>query len=275
MSEKSTWRLLKTKPASGAWNMAFDEALIYSVGLQGQLPTIRLYGWYPPCVSLGYAQSAGDIDPSRLQEHQWELVRRPSGGRAILHTDEITYSVTAPNEESRLSGGIIESYRRISQALIEALQILGVNATADHVYEIPDDVDKKGPICFEVPSNYEITFEEKKLLGSAQVRRKEGILQHGTLPLNGDLTRIVDALSLPDDTRRTSMKAKLLQRATNLQTILKREIPWEEASTALEAAFKKCLHLELILDDPTDFELAETDRLIREKFNSDGWTYKI
>jgi lipoate-protein ligase A len=273
--EKSTWRLLKTKPATGPWNMAFDEALIRSVGEMGQLPTIRLYAWDPPCISLGYAQSASDIDLKRMEHYKYDLVRRPSGGRAILHTSEITYSVAAPNDEARLSGGIIESYRRISEALVTALKLLGVNAQADNVYEIPDDVDKKGPICFEVPSNYEITYQKKKLLGSAQVRRKEGILQHGTLPLNGDLSRIVDVLNLPDETRRKRTKEKMLTRATNLEAILNRQIHWEEASLALEKAFRSSLNLDFIPSEPTDFEMAETERLLSEKYLNDEWTLRI
>lgn len=255
--------------------MALDEALLYSVGDQGQIPTLRLYGWEPPCISLGYAQPSSDIDLSLIQKNNWDLVRRPSGGRAILHTNEITYSVVAPNNEERLAGGIIESYRRLSYALLEALRLLGVDAQADHVYEIPEGADKKGPICFEVPSNYEITFQDKKLLGSAQVRRKEGILQHGTLPLNGDLSLIVDALDLKDDLKRQKVKEKVLLRAINVESILNHQVRWEDAANAFETAFKYILNLDLIQEEPTSFELRETERLVEEKFRSDEWTFRI
>ncbi len=127
--------------------------------------------------------------------HGWDLVRRPTGGRAILHTDELTYSVAGPQDEPRLAGSVLESYRVLAQALLYALQLLAIPAQAQ---EKPGTAStgspNQNPVCFEVPSNYEITVGGKKLVGSAQARRKEGVLQHGSLPLYGDLTRIVQAL---------------------------------------------------------------------------------
>jgi lipoate-protein ligase A len=91
MADKmSSWRLLKTPPANGSWNMAVDEALLESVGRDGALPILRLFAWEPPCLSLGYAQSVQVIDEGRLQSNGWDLVRRSTGGGAILHTDELT-----------------------------------------------------------------------------------------------------------------------------------------------------------------------------------------
>ena len=91
-----TWRLLLSEPLSGPENMALDEALLENVGRGMAAPTLRLYAWRPPCLSLGYAQPVGDVDQTALAEHQWDVVRRPTGGRAILHTDELTYAVIAP-----------------------------------------------------------------------------------------------------------------------------------------------------------------------------------
>ena len=143
----------------------------------------------------------------------WGLVRRPTGGRAILHTDELTYSVIAPLNEERVYGSIIESYRRLSQALLEALHIIGLPARADKDHTLPENLKSGGPVCFEVPSNYEITFDGKKLIGSAQARRREGVLQHGSLPLTGDLARITTALVFPDEAARRAAGQRLLERA--------------------------------------------------------------
>jgi lipoate-protein ligase A len=96
---KDSWRLLVTPPARGAWNMAVDEAILEAVGRGASLPTLRLYAWEPACLSLGYAQPIGDVDQPRLRARGWDLVRRPTGGRAVLHTDELTYSVIAPPGE--------------------------------------------------------------------------------------------------------------------------------------------------------------------------------
>ena len=90
----NSWRLLYTPPSNGAWNMAVDESILEHIHRGKSQPTLRLYAWEPPCLSLGHAQSFKDVDVERLHSHGWEVVRRVTGGRAILHTDELTYSVT-------------------------------------------------------------------------------------------------------------------------------------------------------------------------------------
>ena len=106
----TTWRLIKTPPASGAWNMAVDETLLSAMGNNRPLPVLRLYSWSPPCLSIGYAQPVSDVRPDILAGKGWGLVRRLTGGRAILHTDELTYAVITPNDEPRLAGGLRLSY---------------------------------------------------------------------------------------------------------------------------------------------------------------------
>ena len=121
-----TWRLLITPPAHGAWNMAVDEAILEHVYRKESLPTLRLYAWDPPCLSLGHAQPFADVDTNRLKQRGWEVVRRATGGRAILHTDELTYSVIAPANEPRVEGSVLESYNRLAQALLLAVQSLEI-----------------------------------------------------------------------------------------------------------------------------------------------------
>ena len=111
-----TWRLIKTPPASGSWNMAVDEAILQAVGNGLVMPTLRLYSWKPACLSLGYAQPIGDVDTRQLEQRNWDIVRRLTGGRAILHTDELTYAVVGPQDNPHLIGGVLESYRRLSKA---------------------------------------------------------------------------------------------------------------------------------------------------------------
>ena len=105
---KEPWRLLITPPAHGAWNMAVDEAILEEVSRGNSLPTLRLYAWEPPCLSIGYAQPISNVDLVRLRAYDWELVRRPTGGRAVLHTDELTYSVIAPSKEPLVAGTLLE-----------------------------------------------------------------------------------------------------------------------------------------------------------------------
>ena len=119
-----SWRLLLTPPARGAWNMAVDEAILENIGRGASLPTLRLYAWTPACLSLGHAQPFSDVDAVRLKQRGWDVVRRATGGRAILHTDELTYSVIAPLKEPRVEGGVLESYNRLAQALLTAVKNL-------------------------------------------------------------------------------------------------------------------------------------------------------
>ena len=106
--------------------MAVDEAILEGMGRRASLPTLRLYAWEPACLSLGYAQLLTDVDIPRLQSCGWDLVRRSTGGRAVLHTDEITYSIMAPLNEPRMAGSVLESYSRLAEALVEAIRLLGL-----------------------------------------------------------------------------------------------------------------------------------------------------
>src|SRR5512141_3146631 len=126
-----TWRLIMSGPARGAWNMAADESILEHAGRGESRPTLRLYAWEPACLSLGHAQPYADIDLDRLRAHGWEMVRRPTGGRAILHTDELTYSVMAPASEPRVAGSVLESYNRLACALLHAMRSLGLDARSN------------------------------------------------------------------------------------------------------------------------------------------------
>ena len=145
-----TWRYLKTPPARGAWNMAVDEAVLETSSSGQCPPTLRLYAWNPACLSLGFAQSFKDVDVARLKSHGWDVVRRTTGGRAILHVDELTYSVATPVNEPRMAGSVLESYQRLAGALIAALRALGLPVEMET--EAPPVNAPKGPGCFEVPS---------------------------------------------------------------------------------------------------------------------------
>lgn len=271
---RAAWRLLKTPPAPGDWNMAVDEALLEASGSRQSPPILRLYGWSPPCLSLGYAQSIAEVDFERLHRLGWQIVRRPTGGRAILHTDELTYSVIGPADEPRLAGSVLESYQRLAEALLAALRLLGLPAEATPQPSRPGPA-AQGPICFEVPSHYEITVGGKKLIGSAQARRKEAVLQHGSLPLHGDLGRITQALVFPDEASRTLAGQRLLERATTASGVLGRTISWEEAVEAFVQAFSQRLNLDLQATGLTPQEEARAAALRQEKYANLAWTGRV
>ena len=272
----SKWRLIKSHPAKGAWNMAVDEAILQSVGQGIFPPTLRLYSWNPPCLSLGYAQPISDVDIPSIKSLGWDLVRRPTGGRAILHTDELTYSVIAPHTEPRLAGGVLESYKRISQALLFALRILNIPAEA---LPLPNNFEpntkETKPVCFEVPSKYEITINGKKLIGSAQARKKTGILQHGTLPLYGDLIRITHVLSFNDERDRLNAEKRLLSHACTVETFLGKRITWGTAAQAFIQAFSQILKLDLIPSELSNEETEMATKLMQSKYSNSEWTSRL
>jgi len=267
------WRILITSPARGAWNMAVDEAVLEEVIQGTSPPTLRLYAWNPPCLSLGRAQPFTDVDISRLESYGWEVVRRMTGGRAILHTDELTYSVAAPVDEPRVAGSLLESYNRLAGALLAAVQDLGL------LVEMKEgkagNNTQPNPVCFEVPSSYEITVDGKKLIGSAQARRREGVLQHGSLPLTGDLSRICQALVFSDEPAREKAIERLLARATTVESVLGREVDWETAMQAFVRAFEAQLGLSFENGDLSASELSRAEELVNEKYAHPSWTERL
>lgn len=269
--EPSTWRLLTTPPAGGSWNMAVDESILEAIGRREAPPTLRQYAWEPPCLSLGYAQQITDVDYARLEARGWQVVRRLTGGRAILHTDELTYSVIVPVDEPRLAGGVLESYQVVAGALLEALRRLSIPAESKQHPDLPAEYTSPGPVCFDVPSNYEITVNGKKLLGSAQARRREGILQHGTLPLHGDLTRIVDVLSYASQGERSAAAERLNQRGTTLEKVLGYPPVWQTVAGAFSSSFQDVLNLSLQPGGLSPAELTRAEQLALEKYGNPNW----
>jgi len=254
--------------------MAVDEAILESTSRGDSLPTLRLYAWTPPCLSLGHAQPYADVDLSRLRAHGWDLVRRVTGGRAILHTDELTYSIAGPADNPILAGSVLESYNRIAQALLRAVRDLSLPV---EMKEGKADADgNPNPVCFEVPSTYEITAAGgKKLIGSAQARRKDGVLQHGSLPLTGDLTRITDALVFSDEAARREAAQRLLARAATVESVLGRAVAWDEAAHSMVRAFEALLGIRFERGELSQKEISRAEELVREKYGHASWTERV
>jgi lipoate-protein ligase A len=269
----ATWRMLNTGLHDGPTNMAYDEAILESVADGESPPTLRFYGWLPPCLSLGFRQEWADVDQGLCEAQGWDIVRRPTGGRAILHVDELTYSVCAPIGEPRVQGSVLESYRRLSQALLTGLRLMGlapVQAASSHANGV-----SAGPACFDVPSDYEITVNGRKLIGSAQVRKKQAVLQHGTLPLFGDVTRIVGGLRFDNEQQRAQAAAKLAQRASTVEQALGRPVPFVDAAKCLREGFGRALNLSFAEGDLSTKELNRAQELRSDKYVAYGWQQRV
>ncbi len=249
-----------------------DESILEHIYCGEAIPTLRLYSWDPPCLSLGHAQSFADVDMDRVRANGWEVVRRLTGGRAILHTDELTYSVTGSADEPVLAGGILESYNRLAQALLYAVRELGLPVEMKEYESIGHASGEKNPVCFEVPATYEITVNGKKLIGSAQARKKEGVLQHGSLPLTGDLARICQALIFKDLAARENAAQRLLARATTVRSVLGSETDWETAARSFVHGFESQLGINFQPGELSRSESERADELVREKYGHPSWT---
>jgi lipoyl(octanoyl) transferase len=270
MSAIPTWRLIRHGPAAGAANMAVDEAIARAVAERLAPPTLRFYAWEPPCVSLGRHQPLAAVDAGRCAQLGYDIVRRPTGGRAILHTDELTYSVAARQDDPLMSGLVLDVYLRLADGLVEGLRRLGVDAVP------APGTNRAGPgvsaACFEVPSAYEIVSGGRKLLGSAQSRRAGFVLQHGSLPLRGDLARLIDCLVLPSAAEQEKLRRSLTEHATTLDIAAGRQIGFDEAGDALAAGFEGALEIALVSEELTETERTWAVGLARDRYGNRDWT---
>ncbi|MCW3489027.1 lipoate--protein ligase family protein [Dethiobacter alkaliphilus] len=177
---QDTWRLIHDSPLPGKINMKRDLDLLKEVCEGRSRPVLRFYSWSPPALSLGFFQKAEEIvDIEACRQLGIDIVRRPTGGRALLHHRELTYSVIVPEGHPLIPKSVLESYKLLSQGIISGLGALGIKADL-----APSQGRGKGlapGACFDSPSAYEIQIFGKKVVGSAQVRRRGGLLQHGSI----------------------------------------------------------------------------------------------
>jgi lipoate-protein ligase A len=255
------WRLIYDNPTGGMDNMAVDDAILQAVSADMAPPTLRLYAWSHLCLTLGRGQKSTDVDFQRVAELGWEVVRRPSGGTAVLHEDELTYSLALPASHALARVDIVEGYRQISHALLAGLRLLGLAARADRMVSRPA---MNSPVCFDIPSHYEVTVRGRKLVGSAQVRRKAGVLHHGSIPLDGDLGHICDGLAYPDETHREQAKMRVRARAITLSEASGQQAQWRTAAEAISQGFIAALEIDFEQETLSEYEYASAARLAEE-----------
>lgn len=264
------WRLIIDEaPRTGAMNMAVDEAILTAHRDGLVPPTLRLYRWGPACVSFGYSQKfEQEVDPEACAELGVDWVRRTTGGRAVLHDEELTYSVVIRTE--LLPGGVLETYRIISGGLVAAFRELGLHAVLADRHQQPR-FEGTSAACFDSPSAYELVVNGKKAVGSAQARKDGVILQHGSIPLTWDVEKLSRVFHTPSERFRERLKAVLLRKATGLSRELGREFSYVELCEAFRHGFEQglSLHLEEGRLTPGEVELAE--ELSREKYGTEAW----
>ena len=262
ISEK--WRLLQTGDGTGHENMALDDALANAAAS----PTLRVYGWSQTCLSLGrYQTLAPTFTTDQAPPHP--RVRRPTGGRAILHQpQEVTYSLTVPSGHWLATCGVIESYRRINEALIAGLQTLGVPARATERSEVDVGPDRS-IACFERTYRHEVAACGGKIVASAQSRVGGGVLQQGTIAFTE--TGREFSRHVADTGSRTELARRIDANTMTLEKALGRPVTRQQAESALYAGFEEAWGVSFDIDTPTEEEREYAERLFRVKYEAVEW----
>jgi lipoate-protein ligase A len=240
--QHQSWRLIIDGDRPGAENMARDVAMLDSVIAGEVLPTLRLYGWSPACLSLGRHQGEDAADGEFCRRHGIDIVKRPTGGRAVLHHLELTYAVAVPLGRGPLPRPLQDAYRMVCSALVRGIRSLGVDAelTGGEV-----NVSLPGPQtavpCFEAPAGGEVVVAGRKLVGSAMRNRGGCILQHGAILLDWDGRLQAGAMGLESD---SSLRSHVTTLAEQLGVVP----PREDIERALVKAFEEALEIELSIE---------------------------
>lgn len=276
--EKAKWYFINSGPCSPSYNMAMDEALLdwHSEGLIP--PVIRFYEWNPATLSIGYFQTVEkEIDMDAVKRLGLGFVRRPTGGRGVLHEHELTYSVIVTESYPSMPATVTEAYRVISEGLLLGFQNLGLNA----YFSIPNtDKQKenlkkpKSAVCFDAPSWYELVVEGKKVAGSAQTRQKGVILQHGAILLDLDEDKLIETFKFTSDEVRNRVRKGLSQKAVSINKIISKPVTIEECKVAFKKGFADALEIELVEYTLTEEQQNYVKELEATRYDNDEWNFK-
>ncbi len=256
MNRSLPWRLISLSAADGATNMAFDEAIL-EAHLHGDVPpTLRLYRFSPPAVSIGRTQSVPPGLMEAARRRSLELVRRPTGGRAVLHCQELTYSFVGKTRQHGIDGGFLSdsialAYKEICAGLQEALAILGVALSlgeANKPYRQLHD-------CFLATTGSDLHWNGRKMVGSAQLRRKQGVLQHGSILLDQEQSLMPSLLG------ESPGNGDNLERHANLFEAIGRAVGDDELCEAMRGGFERAFGVRLVEGGLTDSERQSAEAL--------------
>lgn len=275
---KETWRYIDSGNQSPFFNMALDEALL-DWHSEGKIPpTIRFYGWNPPTLSIGYFQKVDkEINMDAVKQNTLGFVRRPTGGRGVLHDKELTYSVIVSEEHPEMPKTVTEAYRVISEGILEGFKQLGLDA----YFAIPRTEEEKAglknprsAVCFDAPSWYELVVEGRKVAGSAQTRQKGVILQHGSILLDIDEDLLFSLFVYPNDRVKERMKRNFKNKAVAINALRKTPVTMEEAKIAFKEGFEKGLNIHLERYELSEDEILYVEKLANDKYATKEWNFK-
>jgi lipoate-protein ligase A len=278
---EAVWRFIQSGDCSPAYNMAVDEAILTAVSEGKAPPTVRFYGWNPPTLSIGYFQKAAEVDMSSLEREGIGFVRRPTGGRAVLHDKELTYSMIVPEQYPGIPRNVTEAYRVLSEGLVFGFRGLGLDAK---MVQLASEEDKTkyatmgSAACFDSPSWYELVVEGRKIAGSAQVRQKGVVLQHGSILLDLDIDQLFRMLAFSNYRVRDRLRASFTDKAIAINDLRKLvglpEAALGEVAVSFSGGIAQAMNVKL---EPAELSAEErelAERLVAEKYGQDSWNLR-
>ncbi len=238
--DQYSWRVIQDSLGDGTLNMITDRVILMACN-EGKVPaTLRLYGWQRPTLSIGYSQEISKyIDMESCEKNNIPVVRRFTGGRALLHQYEMTYSVIAPIPHPAFPGSLRGSFERISQAILESLKIGGIEDAIVAGKNKSRDVSSRSPACFSMANHCEIVVHGKKLVGSAQRRLRSAFLQHGSVILDMDPKLTHTLLKYSSEAQKAAVRDSLISNTTSLKQILHRNLKNDEVNQWFLKGFQK------------------------------------
>ncbi len=263
-----TWRFLSELEADGASHMALDQALLECAADPSFPPTLRFQRWAPPAVSLGRFQKAEDVDLEACAASGVEAVRRPTGGKSILHLDDFTYSLVLPAHMS-LPCGVVETYALICRGIVAALRMLGLEA----VIQVGggDPYARAGAACFAASTQADVRCGNRKVCGSAQLRKGGAVLQHGSILLKDRSSLHFDLLRFRSEEERSSSLRRYRERCASLQD-LGLEASWEEVAGCFRRGFEESFGIRLRKGELREEEERRWRTLI-PSYRSEEWLH--
>jgi lipoate-protein ligase A len=243
--------------------MALDEAIAIDVRKDNAPPTLRLYGWDVPSVSIGCFQKISDVDTEYCIKKHIPVVRRPTGGRAILHSNEITYSFFVKTTHRLFSKGLLDSYKKVSIAFGSALSKIGLSPELKLFRETHR---LRTALCFHSASYGEITINNKKIIGSAQKRWTDGLLQQGSIPFTIDKDEM-------DKVFRLKSTHGIREAFTGLKEILHGLNP-DDLKEVIRVSFEETFDTSLVPSSPSQEEVSLAHELEAQKYLSNKWNFK-
>ena len=264
--DQNNWRIILDPLSDGILNMATDKAILMTCN-EGKSPaTLRLYGWQRPTLSIGYSQDISrNIDVGSCEQKNIPIVRRFTGGRALLHQFELTYCVVAPIPHPAFPGSLRGAFEKISQAILKSLEIGGIGGAevAGKKSGVSSGESGRSPACFSMANHCEITVRGRKLVGSAQRRLNSSFLQHGSVIIDMDPQLIHGLLKYSSEIENQKVLESLNTNTTTLNQILQGDIEYDEVILWFLKGFQKSLQ-----GDWKKGELTQQERALIESSNT-------